>query len=149
MQVDRLRLVVEEKEASAWVLRLLEGHEAISDARLSFDPGGVKFEGRIRVPFAGEIPFLTHWTVGVEPSGCLAVCLAKASAFGWSGGSGFLTGMIMDRIRDRLAGRPGTEVAGDRVRFDPAVLLAALPVEIRLRVTSVSVEPGRMVLEAG
>ncbi len=147
MQVERLRLVIVEAEADAWALRLLEGNEAISGAHVVFENGAVIFEGRIRIPFAGEVPFRTHWTVELEASGRLAVCLAQASAFGWSGGSGFLSGLIMERIRDRLAGRAGSEVAGDRVVLDPAVLLAALPVDVRLRVTSVSVEPGRFVLE--
>jgi hypothetical protein len=147
MQIERLRLVIEESEAVDWALRLLEGNEAISGAHVGFENDAVIFEGRIRIPFAGEVPFRTHWTVEIEASGRLAICLAQASAFGWSGGSGFLSGMIMERIRDRLSGRAGCEVAGDRVILDPVVLLAALPVNVRLHITSVSVEPGRLVLE--
>ncbi len=147
MQIEHLRLVIEESELAPWALRLLEGHEAISGIRVGLESGALVFEGRIRIPFAGEAPFRTVWTVDVDASGCLVVCLTEASAFGRAAGSGFLNAFIMDRIRDRLVGLAGCVVTGDRVVVEPAALLAALPVAIHLRVTSVTIEPGRIVLE--
>ena len=148
MLIERLRLIVEEGEVAAWAARLLEGAEDLKDARVGFQPGNLIFEGRLRVPLAGDVPFRTVWTVEMGGEGRVAVRLTQASAFGWNGGSGFLTGLIMGKVGERLAGRPGCAVEGDRVLFDPALLLAGLPVDVRIRVASVSLEAGRFVLEA-
>lgn len=149
MLIERLRLVVEEGEAAAWAARLLEGTEELKAPRVGFEPGALIFEGRLRVPLAGDVPFRTAWAVEMGAEGRVAVRLTQASAFGWSGGSGFLTGLIMGKVRERLGRRPGCAVEGDCVLFDPALLLAGLPVDVRIRVASVSLEAGRFVLEAG
>jgi len=149
VKIERLRLVVEQEEAGVWALRLLAGQGDISGARLGFEPNAVVFEGRIRIPLAGDVPFRTVWSLELEAGARVIVRLTQASAFGWSGGSGFLTGLIMEKIKTRLAGRAGFEITGDSLILDPGVLLTGLPVEVRLRVTSVTVEPGRLILETG
>ncbi len=147
MQIERLRLVVQEAECVGWCLRLLEGSEEPSEPRLTLEPGLLVFEGKVRVPLAGLVPFRTEWTAAVEEGGRVCIRLAHASVFGWGGGSGFLTGMIMERVGKRLAGRPGVEAEGNRIRLDPDLLLAGLPVTVRLRISGIAVEAGRLVVE--
>ncbi len=149
MKIERLRLVVEEAEAAEWVVRLLDGQADISGVRIGFERDAIVFEGRIRLPLAGEAPIRTVWTVESDSRGRGIVRLAQASVFGWSGGAGFLTGQIMKKIERLLAGRPGFEISGDSLILDPAPLLAGLPVAMELRVASVLAEPGRLILEAG
>jgi hypothetical protein len=148
MHIERLRLVVEEAEASLWANRFLENLDGFSNPRIAFEMGTVKFQGQVRIPLAGEVPFGTIWTIQAQPDGVIEIQLKKASVFGWSGGSGFLSGMIMERIRNHLKDRPGFKVSGDRILLDPAVLLALLPVDVRVRLTAVTLEPGRLVLES-
>ena len=149
MKVERLRLVVEETEAAEWAVRALGGQDAITGVRIGFESHAVIFEGCIRIPLAGEVPFRTVWTVELDVGGRVILHLAQAAAFGWSGGSGFLAGLIMHKIDSRLAGRPGVEISGDSLILDPASLLAGLPVAVRIRVAAVTTEPGRLILEAG
>jgi hypothetical protein len=148
MHIERLRLVVEEAEAVDWCAGLLRENADIEEPRLAFEPGSLVFEGTVRIPLAGLVPFRTEWAAAVDAGGFVIIRLNRASAFGWSGGSGFLTGLIMDRIKSRLEHRPGLHVEADRLRVDPAVLLAGLPVTVKLRVAAVTVEKGRVVLEA-
>jgi hypothetical protein len=147
MFIERLRLVVEEAEAVPWCYRLLAGHSDIEEPRLTFNPGFLAFEGKVRVPLAGLIPFRTEWSAAVEDPGIICVRLERASAFGWGGGSGFLRGLIMGQVESRLAGRPGLKMEKDRILVDPAPLLAGLPVAVRLHVAALTLEAGRVVLE--
>jgi hypothetical protein len=147
MQIERLRLVVEEAEAAGWCLRLLEGSEELSEPRLTLEQGVLVFEGNVRVPLAGLVPFRTEWTAAVEEDGRVCIRLATASVFGWRGGSGFLTGLIMERAGKRLAGRPGVETEGNQILLNPDLLLAGLPVAVRLRIRAIAVEAGRLVVE--
>lgn len=149
MRIERLRLVVEEPEAAVWCSRLLAGRDDIEEPRLTFTPDVVVFEGKVRIPLAGLVPFRTEWAASVEQNGIVSVHLVRASAFGWSGGSGFLSGLIMDQVAGRLADRPGVRTEEDRIRLDPSIMLAELPVAVRLQVSGIFVEAGRVVLEAG
>lgn len=149
MRIERLRLVVEESEAADWCARLLAGRDDIEEPRLTFTPDVLVFEGKVRIPLAGLVPFRTEWSASVDQSGIVNLRLARASAFGWSGGSGFLSGLIMDQVSGRLADRPGIRTEEDRIRLDPAIMLAEVPVAVRLQVSRILVEAGRVVLEAG
>ncbi len=144
MKIDRLRLEVEQEEAQAWVDQWTARHPAWRRA------GAIEVEAPIPFPAAGTLPVCTRWIAIAAPSGRLRFQLDGLSLRRGSGGSRLFAPLALRRIHRLLAGRSGWRAVPGGLELDAAAVAAAvIPAALQLRVTAVTVEPGRLTLEAG
>jgi len=150
VKIDRLRLEVEQEEAQAWVDQWTARHPAWRGARVAFRAGVIEVEAPIPLPAAGTLPVCTRWIAIAAPSGRLRFQLDGLSLRRGSGGSRLFAPLALRRIHRLLAGRSGWRAVPGGLELDAAAVAAAvIPAALQLRVTAVTVEPGRLTLEAG
>jgi hypothetical protein len=145
MEIHSLRVSVGEQELNELAKELPAGNSAVENLRVRLTPEGIVILGEYPALLM-KMAFETLWQV----SGVGSVVQARLASIKVSGvPAAMLRGVLLKTIRDMLAREPGVQVEGDTIQVDLSQHRAAQKIRLRINLTAVCCNMGKITIEAG
>jgi hypothetical protein len=144
MEIQALRMSVMEADLNELIRRYLPPEQPIEDLRVCLGPDGIRVSGQY--PFFITVNFETAWEVGVV-NGLAAARLANFKAMGVPGN--IFKSAIMKVIEDAAKKESWIRIDGDQILADLEAACIKYAIPAKLRLQSVTVTNGELVIAAG
>ena len=146
MKIERLRLEVNEADATAMVKRLLSASQTrVDNLSIRFEEGVIRTEAMVAIPLGGPLSISALWQPSVTPEGGIRFEMVTARAVGLSGG--WIKSVLMDRLT-AATGVHEIRADGDALVVDPALWERRLSPPVEMRIRTLTVQPGHLIVEA-
>jgi hypothetical protein len=146
VKIERLRLQVNEADATALVKRLLSASQTRVDTlSIRFEEGVIRTEAMVTIPLGGPLSVSALWQLSVTPEGGIRLEMVTVRAVGLSGG--WLKSVLMDRLTT-AAGVHEIRADGDALVVDPALWEKRFSPPIEMRIRTLTIQPGLLIVEA-
>lgn len=144
MEIQALRLRLTDDDVARLLPLVPEDDLPAQEIKVRLTADGVAVEGKYPTLMLA-VPFRMVWKLEAA-EGKVRARLVELDFYGLPAGP--LRGVILALVRDEVARVPGATLQGEAVLFDPAPLLAKLPVPVAVTPTEVRHEEGALVVVA-
>lgn|GEM_PF-4567628 len=146
MKIERLRLQVNEADATVLVKRLLSASQTqVDNLSIRFEEGVIRTEAMVTIPLGGPLLVSALWQPSVTPEGGIRLEMVTVRAVGLSGG--WIKSVLMGRLT-AATGVHEIRPDGDALVVDPALWERRLSPPVEMRIRTLTVQPGLLIVEA-
>jgi hypothetical protein len=144
MEIQRLQVLVTEKDLQDLALENLPKEVAFEDLEMRIQPEGVRIKGVYQMFM--PVSFEVLWELGVD-EGCATARLASFRTLGMP--ANVLKSLIMNVVADSAKKAEWLQVKGEIVRVDADGLLKHYGLNVLTRLNAIHCQAGRLIVEGG